>query len=266
MLDLYKRHINYLRISVTDRCNIRCRYCMPETEVPLLRLNEIITYEEIVEVIRIAVELGINKVRLTGGEPLMRKGICDLVAMISDIGGIRDLAMTTNGVLLEQYAPDLARAGLNRINISLDTLDPEKFKYITRGGELDDVLRGIESARDAGLKPIKINSVLSDLLDMKDRSDLEEFCQNQGLGLRFIHQMNLETGKFYPVEGGRGGQCNKCNRLRLTSNGLVKPCLFDSMGYDIREIGIRRAIKMAVENKPLHGTLNMTGEFYNIGG
>ena len=266
MLDLYNRHINYLRVSVTDRCNLRCRYCMPESEVPWLRINEIITYEEIVEVIRIGVEHGIDKIRLTGGEPLMRKGICDLVAMISDIEGIRDLAMTTNGVLLEQYAPDLARAGLNRVNISLDTLNPEKYKYITRGGKLNDVLRGIVAAKDAGLKPVKINSVLSNILDKKDRNDLEKYCQNQGFGLRFIHQMNLDTGRFYPVEGGGGGQCNVCNRLRLTSNGLVKPCLFDSLGYDIREIGISKAIMMAVENKPLHGTLNRTSEFYNIGG
>ena len=266
MLDLFSRHINYIRISVTDRCNLRCRYCMPQSGVPLLKHSDIITYEEIVEVIRIAAELGIDKVRLTGGEPLVRKGITGLVAMISDMAGIKDLAMTTNGILLGQYAPQLSAAGLKRVNISLDTLDPEKYKYLTRGGNIDKVLRGIMSAKEAGLEPIKINCVLTSSLSISDRNDLEEFCRRYELKLRFIHQMNLATGTFYPVEGGKGGQCNRCNRIRLTSNGLIKPCLFNSIGYDIRESGIASAIKMAVEHKPLNGTINRANKFYNIGG
>lgn len=239
---------------------------MPETGVTFLRHNDIITYEEIVDVIRIGVDLGIDKIRLTGGEPLVRKGITDLVAMISDIEGIKDLAMTTNGVLLDQYARELASAGLKRINISLDTLDPEKYNYTTRGGVIENVFRGIASAKEAGLKPIKINCVLINSFTTSDRNNLEEFCQKHDLELRYIHQMNLEKGEFYPVEGGKGGQCNICNRIRLTANCMIKPCLFNGIGYNIRELGISHAIKMAVEHKPLNGTLNKVNEFYNIGG
>jgi len=266
MLDLYNRHINYLRISVIDRCNLRCTYCMPESGVPLLRRADIITFEEIVQVIKEAVGLGINKIRLTGGEPLVRKGICDLVAMISAIEGIKDLAMTTNGILLDKYARSLASAGLKRVNISLDTLNPDGYKSLTRGGSIDDVLRGIEAAKEAGLKPVKINCVLGHSSGMGEREDMQEFCRKHDLELRFIRQMDLETGSFHPIEGSGGGKCSICNRIRLTANGLVKPCLFNDAGYNIRELGISKAIKMAVLNKPLNGTYSKANQFYNIGG
>lgn len=266
MLDQYNRHINYLRISVTDKCNLRCRYCIPEKGITLLDHNDIISFEEIVEVIRVAIDLGINKIRLTGGEPLVRKGIIDLIAMISDIDGIDDLAMTTNGVLLERYARQLVTAGMKRVNISLDTLNPEKYNYTTRGGRIENVIRGIMTAKEVGLNPIKINCVLMNSYSINDKFELEEFCRKYDLQLRFIHQMNLETGEFSIVDGGNGGDCNLCNRLRLTANCFIKPCLFSNAGYNIREIGIINAIKKAVENKPKCGTLNLSNEFYNIGG
>lgn len=155
MFDRFNRKINYLRISVTDRCNLRCVYCMPEEGVVLLDHKEILSFDEIVDVAKTAVRKGVDKIRVTGGEPLVRNGIIDLVKMIGEIDGIKDFSMTTNGILLSKYADDLANAGLHRVNISLDTLDPEKFKQITRGGDIQKVFDGIEAAKKAGLNPIK---------------------------------------------------------------------------------------------------------------
>ena len=146
MQDAYKRHINYLRISVTDRCNLRCLYCMPEEGIPLIKHQDILSFEEIEGFTRTAVHYGINKVRITGGEPLVRKDITSLVEKLSAIEGIDDLSMTTNGILLEKFAFPLKQAGLNRINISLDTMDPERYRGITRHGDLGQVLAGIEAA------------------------------------------------------------------------------------------------------------------------
>lgn len=165
MFDRFNRKLNYLRISVTDRCNLRCTYCMPEEGIKLFRHEEILSYDEIVEFTRIAVANGVTKVRLTGGEPLVRKGIVSLVRMISEIDGIRDLSMTTNGTLLKEYARELRDAGLHRVNISLDTIDPVKFRSITRFGNIGDVFDGIDSARNAGLFPIKINCVVKESKD-----------------------------------------------------------------------------------------------------
>ena len=155
MLDRFDRNINYLRISVTDRCNLRCTYCMPEEGIQLLRHEDILTFDEITSFTKVAVENGVTKVRITGGEPLVRKGITALVRMISDIPGILDLSMTTNGVLLKEFAGELRSSGLHRVNISLDTIDPEKFNTITRSGNINDVFEGIRAAKDAGLLPVK---------------------------------------------------------------------------------------------------------------
>jgi cyclic pyranopterin phosphate synthase len=265
MFDRFNRSINYLRISVTDRCNLRCTYCMPEDGIRLLDHSEILSFEEIADFTRIAVANGITKVRLTGGEPLVRKGIVELVAMLASIDGLEDLSMTTNGVLLSKYAADLKKAGLNRINISLDTVNPENYCQITRNGELSQVLEGIEAARKAGLEPIKINCVLLGQPD-EETHQLKEFCVSRGLSLRFIHQMNLKTGEFSTVEGGDGGNCSKCNRLRLLANGDIKPCLFSDLAYNIRKLGHQEALDLALGNKPKSGTYNKSGEFYNIGG
>ncbi|MFC1732764.1 GTP 3',8-cyclase MoaA [candidate division KSB1 bacterium] len=266
MYDRFKRKITYLRISVTDRCNLRCTYCMPEEGIHLLEHKDILSYEEIIQVVKVAVNLGVNKIRITGGEPLVRKGITDLISGISQITGIRDISMTTNGILLDDFAEKLASARLNRVNISLDTIDPFKYKEITRGGDIEKVFAGIHAARKAGLDPIKINCVVMQSSSEKDAIEVKKFGMENGLEVRFIHQMNLMTGEFSIVEGGSGGDCERCNRLRLTANGLVKPCLFSNMGYNVRKMGIKEALLKAVNHKPESGTLNCSNQFYNIGG
>jgi cyclic pyranopterin phosphate synthase len=238
---------------------------MPEEGVQLLDHSDILSYEEIADFTQLAVSHGITKVRLTGGEPLVRKNIIELVSMLAAIDGLEDLSMTTNGILLSKYAADLKKAGLNRINISLDTVDAENYCQITRNGDLAQVMEGIEAAQIAGLEPIKINAVLLGQPDQQTL-DLKQFCQTRGLSLRFIHQMNLKTGEFSTVEGGDGGNCSKCNRIRLLANGDIKPCLFSDLVYNIRILGHQEALKLTIGNKPRSGTYNQSGEFYNIGG
>jgi cyclic pyranopterin phosphate synthase len=266
MFDRFNRNLNYLRISVTDRCNLRCTYCMPEEGIRLFHHKEILSFSEIAGFVKVGVFNGITKVRLTGGEPLVRKGISALVRMISDIKGIEDLSMTTNGTLLKQYAKELRAAGLQRVNISLDTIDHEKFKIITRNGNLTDVLEGIDAAKYAGLSPVKINCVIRESKEEEEARAVTKYCSDNGLEIRYIRQMDLVRGHFSRVEGGTGGDCSSCNRLRLTSNGKLKPCLFSNIEFDIRELGHENAIRLASELKPECGSVNETGEFYNIGG
>lgn len=266
MLDQFNRHINYLRISVTDRCNLRCTYCMPAEGIRLLRHEDILSFDEITEVSQVAVEMGVTKIRLTGGEPLVRRGIIDLVKMIARIPGIDDFSMTTNGVLLDEFAGPLKEAGLHRINVSLDTLDRTKYQKITRGGNIEDVLEGLKKAKAAGLDPIKINCVTGNLVDENDALMVKRFSEENGFQVRYIRQMDLASGEFYVVDGGDGGNCSICNRLRLTSNGLVKPCLFNTIGYSVRKLGAREAILQALNNKPSCGTFNPEEEFARIGG
>ena len=266
MFDRYNRHINYLRISVTDRCNLRCRYCMPEEGVHWLNPDDILSFEEIVDVVRSATLMGINKIRLTGGEPLVRKDIVRLVGMIAEIKDIKDLALTTNGILLSELAGKLKSAGLMRVNVSLDTLDPVKFNTLTRGGNIQKVFNGIQAAIEAGLDPVKINCVVSGTSEEEDARQVKEFALLKGLQVRFIHQMDLETGRFGIVDGGEGGNCRICNRLRLTANGMVKPCLFSEKEFSVRELGAEKAMIAALESKPLKGCVNRVGHFYNIGG
>jgi cyclic pyranopterin phosphate synthase len=266
VLDRFSRKLDYLRISVTDRCNLRCRYCMPEEGIKLLRHEDILSFDEIVDFTRIAVDHGVSKVRITGGEPLVRKGIVTLVSMLAGISGIKDLSMTTNGVLLADFANDLKSAGLQRVNISLDTVDKDKFEFISRSDSMDAVLNGINATIKAGLVPVKINCVILSSGDEVEAKAVTEYCLRNGLEIRYIRQMDLVNGHFSVVEGGTGGDCSVCNRLRLTSNGLLKPCLFNDLSFDIRKLGYETALKMAVDYKPKCGTRNFTGEFYNIGG
>jgi len=266
MFDRFNRKINYLRISVTDRCNLRCKYCMPEGNIRFYKPGEILSYEEIKEAVKVAVDLGIDKIRLTGGEPLLRKDIVELVQMIASVPGIKDLALTTNGLLMQDFALPLAKAGLKRINVSLDTLDPEKFSVLTRGGNLDQVFAGIEAAKRAGLKPIKVNCVIKSDIQEPDALAVRDFCVKMGLEGRFIKQMDLQNGHFEVVNGGSGGDCASCNRLRLTSNGMVKPCLFSNEEFSIRELGVRQAIECALDVKPAKGFKNLHNCFHNIGG
>jgi len=264
--DRFNRNINYLRISVTDRCNLRCSYCMPEEGIQLLKHSDILTFDEITNFTRAAVENGVTKVRLTGGEPLVRKGITALVRMISDIKGIVDLSMTTNGILLKNFAHELKSAGLHRVNISLDTVDPVKFAAITREGNVYDVFEGIEAAKNAGLLPVKINCVVKESQEEVEAKGVTRFCLENRLEIRYIRQMDLIQGHFSTVEGGTGGNCSLCNRLRLTANGKLKPCLFDNTEFDVRKLGYEEALRLAVKLKPECGSINETGTFYNIGG
>jgi len=239
---------------------------MPEEGVPNIPHDEVLRLEDIAEVVRTAAELGFDKIRLTGGEPLVRKGIVDLVAMLSEIEGIRDLAMTTNGVLLSRYARDLKEAGLMRVNVSLDSMDRDTFRTIARRDRLQDVLDGIRAADEAGLTPIKINTVLLRDGDRGEADGVAAFARKNGYEIRYIHQMNLQTGEFWPVEGGEGGNCGRCNRLRLSSRGIIYPCLFSDAGYDIHAYGIEDAIRAAVQNKPRHGVISKKNTFYGLGG
>lgn len=266
MYDRFSRNINYLRISVTDRCNLRCTYCMPEEGIRLLSHKDILSFDEIKEFTEVAVASGVTKVRITGGEPLVRKGITKLVRMISDVKGIKDLSMTTNGILLKQFADDLRAAGLHRVNISLDTIDSEKFKALTLTGNINDVFEGINAAKNAGLLPVKINCVIKESKKEAEAMAVARFCKVNNLEIRYITQMDLVKGYFSTVDGGTGGDCSLCNRLRLTANGKLKPCLFNNIEFDIRELGFEQAIKLAVELKPECGSKNETGAFYNIGG
>jgi len=283
-VDAYNRPISYLRISVTDRCNLRCVYCMPPEGVAWMPHEAILTYEEIVEVVRAAAELGISKVRLTGGEPLVRLDIEQLVRGISQVPGIDDLAMTTNGILLPRHAAQLAEAGLHRVNISLDSLRPERYESITRGGHLEDVLEGMEAARRAGLDPIKINTVVIRGVNDDEVVDLARKTMEEGWHLRFIELMPVGGGdliggrwldrvvtaeeireevesavgrlepaktsvgngpaRYYRLPGAQGTLgfitpisehfCYQCNRMRLTADGQLRPCLLSDEEIDLR--------------------------------
>jgi len=198
--DGFQRGISYLRISVTDRCNLRCIYCMPPEGVELVSHDDILSFEEILLAVRAAVALGIDKIRITGGEPLVRSGVVELVSMISAVEGVKDISMTTNGILLDKYAGRLAGAGLDRVNISLDTLKHERFKEITRTGTLADTLKGIEAATAAGLAPVKINMVPMHGVNDDEVIDFARMTLTSGWHVRFIELMplNMQAG-FVPT-------------------------------------------------------------------
>jgi len=266
MIDRFGRSIDYLRISVTDRCNLRCCYCMPPEGVTLVRHEDILRFEEIAEVVRVAAGMGVTKVRITGGEPLVRRHVETLVHMLAEIPGIRDLSMTTNGTLLDEHADALAAAGLGRVNVSLDVIDPERYAAITRGGDVRRVLAGIEAARRAGLNPVKLNCVVGGTSDPRDADDVARFARGQGLEVRFIPQMDLAAGRFGIVQGGSGGDCPRCNRLRLSSDGQVRPCLFSDLGFSVRELGAAEALRRALEQKPQSGSACTNHRIHAIGG
>ncbi len=266
MKDPFGRTINYLRISVTDRCDLRCRYCMPAKGVVRVPMARILSFEEILELARIAVDMGVDKIRLTGGEPLVRRGIERLVHMLAQIPGVRDLAMTTNAQQLQRLAPALAEAGLMRVNISLDTLDAQVFTHLTRGGDLQKTLDGIAAARAAGLTPIKLNCVVQRSADEPHARAVADFAQKEGLQARFIQQMDFESGYFAQVDGGDGGDCPRCNRLRLSADGRIRPCLFSDLGFSVRELGPKRALIQALQNKPLRGGRCAENPMRGVGG
>ncbi len=292
--DAYNRPLQYLRVSVTDRCNLRCLYCMPEEGISLLPPQEILRYEEIVRIVRVAVEAGFIHIRLTGGEPLVRKGIVELVRELGRIPGLGDLSMTTNGVLLGRLAEPLARAGLRRVNISLDTLRPDRFHLITRRGSLEDVLEGRRAALEAGLVPVKTNMVVVRGLNDDEVVEMARLTMEPDWHIRFIEVMGLGAGahwtgdgvvpsaevrarieralgplrpvrseagvgpaRYYSLPGARGTIgfispvtehfCHACNRIRLTSNGHLLPCLLSNHAVDLRT-----PLRAGASDKELH--------------
>ena len=280
VLDSYDREISYLRVSVTDRCNLRCVYCMPEKGVAALSHDDVLRLEEIAHLVRIGVSMGIRNVRLTGGEPLVRKGIVDLVAQIRAIEGIESITMTTNGIALAEMAGALAEAGLDRVNISLDSLKPERYVAITRRGRLENALAGIDAAFASGLTPVKINMVVMQGVNDDEVVEFANRTLEAPWHVRFIEYMPLgeqaegarsayvssdqtrqrieaALGPLAPADlagfgpartwrlPGAAGTvglisalsqhfCQSCNRMRLTSDGKLVPCLFSDLEYDLR--------------------------------
>lgn len=195
MLDGYGRDINYMRVSVTDKCNLRCRYCMPEG-IEIVPMTSLLSFEEITTVCRLASDLGIDRIKITGGEPLVRKGVTDLIAMLKDLPGIRQVTMTSNGILLGRFLPDLLKAGLDGVNISLDTMSPKTYQTITGSDRIEDVLSGIFAACESGLR-VKINSVLMKGINEKDWESLIQLAKDQPIDVRFIEMMPIGAGAAF---------------------------------------------------------------------
>lgn len=302
MLDQYGRKIDYLRVSVTDRCNLRCIYCMPQDGVELVRHEDILTYDEILRVCGICVKYGISKIKLTGGEPLVRKGLASLVSRLKMLDGIEQVTLTTNGILLAQQLDALMEAGLDAVNISLDTLDEEQYQRMTRCGKLSDALSGLQAALDCpGLK-VKVNCVILPKENRNQWVPLAELAKKKPVDIRFIEMMPIGLGKpdsegtqeavckalesrfgkseflsgcfgngpaVYVVFPGFQGKigfisamshqfCESCNRVRLTSEGVLKPCLQYALGADLRKLlreenggeELERQIENVIYRKP----------------
>ncbi len=312
LVDRFGRQVTYLRISVTDRCNLRCVYCMPSEGIAWQAHENILHYEEIARIVRLAASHGIREIRLTGGEPLIRKDLPALVEMIASTPGIEDISLTTNGVLLLELVERLANAGLKRINVSLDTLDPAKFARITRGGRLERVLEGLQKAESLGLNPIKLNTVAMRGINDDELLDLARLSIDHPWQVRFIEIMPVKNqaawgegfpepqdtylsigdmlqilaplglqpvengigsgpARSYSLPGARGligfisplGEqfCENCNRLRLTADGHLRPCLLHDIEVPVRD-ALRRGedllpyFTQALELKPLQHLLS----------
>ena len=303
--DSFQRPVNYLRISVTDRCNLRCVYCMPTRGVELRSHGDILSYEEIGTVAQAAAELGMGNIRLTGGEPLIRIGLPKLIEMLAGIKAVDNIALTTNGVLLAEYADELKAAGLERVNISLDTLKDDRFRAITRGeSELRQVLEGIEVAKRVGLEPVKLNMVVisgvndDEVLDFAARTvdedwhvrfiELMPVAGNGDNAPRFVSAAEMRRrleplgelepclpsagngpAKYFRLPGAKGTIgfitpvsehfCFNCNRMRLTADGKLRPCLLSEYEIDLKKplregiskAGLKKLFKKAVAEKPL---------------
>lgn len=265
MKDRFNREISYLRISVTDKCNLRCIYCMPPEGVVKRNHNDFLTFETITDVVRVGVELGITKVRLTGGEPLVKRGILDLVAMLEEVEGLDHVAMTTNGVLLGDLAAELQNAGLDSVNISLDTLEADRYHYLTRVGDIMQVVRGIEAARSCGL-PVKINMVVMDDTEPWELERMKRFCTEKGLKLQFINHFDLHTKKYDQYTFDRPPRCSECNRIRLLADGTLKPCLHSDEEITLDRDDIKGSLTMAIVTKPENGEVCISRSMLEIGG
>jgi len=265
MLDKFNREISYLRISVTDKCNLRCIYCMPEEGIRLKQHKDILRYEQIEQIVRQAAHLGISKIRLTGGEPLVKKDIEKLIECIAGIKGIRELCLTTNGILLAQKAKILRKSGLTSMNISLDTLQPEKYREITRGGNLADVLRGIDAAIDEGFK-IKLNMVVIKDKNENEIDDIKRFCRDKNIASQLINHFSLRSNKNDENFFDRPPKCVNCNRIRLLSDGVLKPCLHSESEYKVDFADIRGSLEKAILSKPERGLSCNSRKMFEIGG
>lgn len=265
MLDSYNREINYLRISVTDKCNLRCIYCMPEDGIKLRPHEEFLSFEQIVAVVKAAVRLGLTKIRLTGGEPLVKRDFVDLVRMIAGIDGVKHIGVTTNGVLLKPMAADLKAAGLSSINISLDTLDAERYRKITRVGSIEHVLEGIEAAVALQF-PIKINMVVLDETTVDEIERMRKFCLDRGIKLQLINHFSLNVTKYNDYTFDRPPKCEECNRIRLLADGHLKPCLHSDLEIPLDFNDIEKSLRQTIANKPERGTVCENRLMYEIGG
>lgn len=293
-----------MRLSITDLCNLRCVYCMPEEGVQKHPHVQNLTFEEMLKLVKAGVSLGIDKIRLTGGEPLVRRGVVELVREIGAIPGIRDLTMTTNGILLPKYAKALKKAGLMRVNISLDTFDPQKYHQITRWGQLEEVLAGIDAAREAGMRPIKINTVLIKGFNNDEIETFVNFARDHEVDVRFIELMPLgessgfaenrylsndevlkrvpalepvievnQSGpaEYYRLPGAKGRVglinpiskhfCKQCNRIRVTADGKIKPCLHSDREIDLVALhnagkSYEEILMLAIGEKPEQHHIN----------
>ncbi len=268
MYDSFDRRIDYLRISLTDLCNLRCTYCMPEEGVPLRPRSDFLTYEEITAVAREAARLGLTKIRLTGGEPLIKKDLDVLIRALKAIPEVEEVALTTNGTLLAGLAATLKAAGLDRLNISLDTLDPGRYRDITRGGNIEDVMRGIEAAAAAGFRGTKINMVLIPGFNEDEVAPMGAFCRDHCLTLQRIRHYSLRErgGGEEAEEAERPGACARCNRIRLTADGKLKPCLFSDAEIPVDLEDIAAGLKKAVREKPARGRSCTVRGVWQIGG
>ena len=304
MIDQFGRSITYMRVSVTEFCNLRCRYCMPEDGVCKKRHEDMLTQEETVMAVRAGASLGIKKLRITGGEPLIKPNILPLCREAAAVDGIEEVCLTTNGTLLPALAAPLREAGVSRLNISLDTLDPDKYAYITRHGKLEDAIKGIEAALSVGFEKIKINAVLIGGFNDDEIPALAELTKLYPVDVRFIEMMPMvDSGDFgpeafipiseitsmlpelektaqdggvaklYRLPGAKGNIglispvsahfCGECNRLRLTADGKIKPCLHAADEYSIKGLDYEDMVEQmraAILGKPQwHGELS----FYN---
>ena len=301
MIDRLGRNITYLRISVTDKCNLRCRYCMPADGVCKKDHVDMMTEDEIITAVQAAAALGITKLRITGGEPLVKKNIVSICRRAAAVEGIKEVCLTTNGLLLPQLAKELKAAGVKRLNLSLDTLDPEKYAYITRIGTLDAFRAGLDAAFEAGFEKIKINAVLIGGFNENEIVPLAELTKQYPVDMRFIEMMPMydsgdfdETAfipytrvldalpdalpaeqdggvaKLYRLPGAKGRIglispvsahfCGDCNRIRLTADGKLKPCLHSADEYSLKGLdlaGMKQVLADAIWNKPAwHGDLD----------
>jgi cyclic pyranopterin phosphate synthase len=241
---------------------------MPASGIRRMRHDEILSFEEIIAIVREASRLGVSKIRITGGEPLVRRNICSLIRSLKAVSGIREVSLTTNGVLLSGLAGEIRSAGLDRINISLDSIDPERYRVITRTGDVRDALRGIDAALAAGFAGIKINMVLLPGVDRSEVVEMERFCRQRGLKLQRINHYSLNRPKATRphYEAERPLACAACNRIRLTADGKLKACLFSNTEFPVDRSDIRGSLERTIRNKPRKGFFCTNRQNWQIGG